>query len=243
MNRVRDPRVWISVATILAVLLGVAGVLLAVLTDWKFGLPTEDKVAVVNTVIAAVSCLLVAVAGVVALIAYLAASGRPDLGIEILFNFSFPNEPVFRMDGDEEASSGTRKVLNYKQAFASVKLTNDSDYAARNPGVRIELEGLSGLSPQQDWTSLQFVTTVGLTTIQWDGDIIHGRWSRTLPGLDFSDVHEIAPGAATLVATVAADGIRPITTRMPVRILSSDEYDVYTAERAARIDSEEKLTP
>jgi hypothetical protein len=235
--KLRDPRTWTTVLTTVALLLGSLAILVAVLSDWKFGLKTDDKAVVVNTVIAAVSCAFVAVAGAVALLAYLSASGRPDLDIEITFHFSFPNAPVFSADDSESHPAGWRKILAFKQVLGTVQLKNSSTYAARNPGVRIELEGLGGLQPQEGWESLTFVSTVGLTTIQWDGEIIHGRWSKTLPALDFAGVDELVRGAAALVVTIAADGVSPVTKRMPVRVLSNAEYEEYTAERGRILEN------
>lgn len=234
--KLRDSRLWISIATVATLVLGLAAVALAAFANWKFGLPTGDKTVVINTVVATVSCLLVAVAGVVALIAYLAASGRPDLDIDITFPFSFPNKPVFVADDSQDHPAGWRTITPFKQVQAKVRLKNASDYAGRNPGVRIELEGLGGLNPQPGWESLEFANTVGLTTIQWDGDIVHGCWSRTLPDLNFEGVQELVPGAAALVVTIAADGIRPVERRMPVRVLSRAEYESYSAERAESLE-------
>jgi hypothetical protein len=94
-EHLRNSRAWVAVVTIIVLGAGPACLIGMSIWDWKFGLHTEDRVAIVNTVIAAASWLLVAVAGIVALLAYRDASGRPDLQIEITFNFSYPNEPAF----------------------------------------------------------------------------------------------------------------------------------------------------
>ncbi|WP_405879453.1 hypothetical protein OG762_12865 [Streptomyces sp. NBC_01136] len=240
MKLLRNHRLLTTVMTLATVAVGTVIVLGATLGGWKLGLHTDDRAIIVNTALVIDTCILTAVAAFLALLAYRAATGLPSLDVAVTFNFSFPNEPVFvaASGDDDEASSGEqRRISNFKQSLATVTLTNSSTYAAKNPGVRIELEGLGGRGEQPGWEQIAFVTTVGMTQIQWDGgtdSIVHGQWSRTLPRLDLGDVQELLPGATALVVTIVADGITPIVKRLPVRILSSDEYSVYTEDRARR---------
>ncbi|MFJ5035446.1 hypothetical protein ACIQB5_47260 [Streptomyces sp. NPDC088560] len=243
MKHLRDSRAWVTVVTTIVVGAGPACLIGMGIWDWKFGLPTDDRVAIVNTVIAAASWLLVAVAGVVALLAYLDASGRPDLHIEITFNFSFPNEPVF-LAADAETPEQRRQVVPFKQVRATVTINNASLYAAKNPGVRIELEGLRGIDNQSGWHA-EWAHMLGIHSIQWEGStdsIVHGKWSRTLPGLDFTGLTELAPGNTALVVTLVADGVAPVRTRTPVRILNQAEYGAYTDERNVRLEVEPPAT-
>jgi hypothetical protein len=234
----RDPRYLIIAVTLAAIGAGAVLVLSVIIGGWTLGLGTHDQVALVSTALVIYTCLLTAVAAIVALLAYLAATGRPDLDIAITFNFSFPNEPVFVAQRDEEATLGWRTIERFKQSLATVTLKNASSYAAKNPGVRIELEGLGGFGEQQGWETLTFATSVGVTAIQWDGgtdSIIHGRWSRALPSLDLSDIKELVRDGTALVVTVVADGVAPVSRRFPVSILDRDEYDVYTEQRAQQL--------
>lgn len=108
----------------------------------------------------------------------------------------------------------------------------------KNPGVRIQLEGLGSLGPQEGWQTVTFATSVGITAIQWDGgtdSIVHGQWSRALPALDFSDVCELFPGGTALIVTIVADGVAPLVRRLPVRVLNEDEYGAYTEHRAQQL--------
>ncbi|WP_329529655.1 hypothetical protein [Streptomyces sp. NBC_01462] len=240
MNLLRNYRLLTTVTTLATVAVGSVIVLGATFGGWTLGLHTDDRAIIVNTALVIDTCLLTAVAALLALLAYRVATGLPSLDIAITFNFSFPNEPVFVAvpDNDDEASGGgNRSIQNFKQGIATVTLTNSSNYAAKNPGVRIALEGLGGLGEHKGWEQVVFVTSVGTTQIQWDGgtdSIVHGQWSRSLPALDLGDVQELTPGATALVVTIVADGITPIVKRLPVRILNSDEYEVYTEERAQR---------
>ncbi|MEU2419577.1 hypothetical protein ABZ619_00710 [Streptomyces sp. NPDC007851] len=122
----------------------------------------------------------------------------------------------------------------------TVTLNNTSLYADKNPGVRIELEGLRGIGEHSGWHS-ERVHMLGIHSMQWEGgtdSIVHGKWSRTLPGLDFTGLTEMEPGNTALVVTPAADGVAPIRTRMPVRILDRADYDVYSEERLVRLGIE-----
>ncbi|MER6355678.1 hypothetical protein ABT186_28660 [Streptomyces sp. NPDC001634] len=238
MKRFRDLRYLTTVATLATIAVGTAVVLGVIFAGWTLGLGTDDRAVLLNTALVIYTCLLTAVAAVVALLAYRASTGRPDLGIEITFNFSFPNEPVFVAEHDEDSSSERRKLQSFKQTWATVTLKNASVYAAKNPGVRIELEGLGGLGEQPDWETVTFTGQVGITALQWDGgteSIVHGQWSRALPSLDFDGVRELVPNGTALVVTLVADGIVPVSRRLPVRILDQGEYDVYTDHRAQRL--------
>ncbi|MGW0412991.1 hypothetical protein ACWDZX_17070 [Streptomyces collinus] len=242
MKLLRNYRLLTTVTTLAAVAIGTVIVLGAAFGKWKLGLHTDDRAVIVNTALVIDTCILTAVAAFLALLAYRSATGLPSLDVAITFNFSFPNEPVFVVasDDDDGASNGEqRRIADFKQSLATVTLTNSSTYAAKNPGVRIELEGLGGLGEQPGWEPVAFVTTVGMTQLQWDGgtdSIVHGQWSRTLPPLSFGGVEELLPGATTLVVTIVADGITPIVKRLPVRILSPDDYSVYTEDRARRLE-------
>ncbi|MFD8394920.1 hypothetical protein ACFV2N_38465 [Streptomyces sp. NPDC059680] len=82
--------------------------------------------------IAAISWLLVAPAGVVALLAYLDASGRSDLQIEATFNFSFPNEPVL-LAADAGTPEQRRQVEPYKQVSTTVTINQHQPVRRQEP--------------------------------------------------------------------------------------------------------------
>jgi hypothetical protein len=234
MRKLAALRPWLIVITFALVIATIITVLGSALWNWKFGLHTRDKTVIVNTVVAFGAYILVALALLVALAAYIAATGRPKLSPVIQFTFSEPNEPVFWIASDSPAWG--RTVKTYKQTEGNVSLKNDSPYAARNPGMRITLDGLGGIAPQQDWTIIQQANMVGITAIQWDGGadyIIHGRWSRTLPRLDVKGMFAYKEDPA-FVVEIAADGFDPETTRIPVRILDEEDYARYSNARAEK---------
>ncbi|MGC9538487.1 hypothetical protein [Streptomyces sp. UG1] len=238
MKRLSDLRTLTTIATLAIIAAGMTLVLGTIFSGWTLGLRTDDRAVIVNTALVIYTCLLTAAAAVVALLAYRAATGRPELDIEITFNFSSPNEPVFVAESDEDDTLEGRLIAGFKQTWATVGLRNASRYAAKNPGVRIELEGLGGFGGQDGWEQVAFTTSVGVSAIQWDGgadSIVHGNWSRVLPPLDLAGVRELVPGGAAFVVTIVADGVSPVIRRLPVRILNQDEYAIYTEQRAQRL--------
>jgi hypothetical protein len=74
---------------------------------------------------------------------------------------------------------------------------------------------------------------------QWDGgadNVIHGKWSRTLPTLRFDDVRTEPDAQETqLIVTLVADGAAPRILRMPVRVLPEAEYSAHCEEHDRRL--------
>jgi len=245
MVRLFTLRIWIIVVTI-ALLAAAAAVIYAVFRfSWRFGLPTHDKTLIVNTVIAACALVLVGWGVIVALAAYIIATGSPDLSPEITFNYSSVNQPVFRAKVDFPEQGTGLQAESFKQLDGRVVIRNKSKYAARNPGVLIELDGL-GFSPSSyadEWRVTSSANMVGATAIQWDGGadhIIHGKWQRTLPPLNFGGLTAYSDHPQ-LVVSIAADGFNPRKWRMPVKILGPAEYAKYMNELIAAANESNPL--
>ncbi len=219
------------------VLLALAGV--------GFGVPgtRADAVLLVTTVAA---FALVALTLVVALLAYLSATGRPDLDVDVSFHFSFPNEPVFSCERTSVMGSDRLQVTPYKQTWGQVTLSNRSRYAAKNPGVRIRLRGLfvDGFTGDwaDGWSPVSSANQVGVYEVQWDGgadQIVHARWSRRLPGLDVTGLTSFGADQPTVIeVTLVADDVDPRRLRLPVAMLDADDYATYTEARSRRLDLE-----
>jgi len=223
----------VMIATIVLTAGTTLAILGTALWGWYFGLGHADLPSRINTVVAVSAFILVAATLFVALIAYLAATGRPDLEPQLHFPNSDINKPVLR------AAPSQRQIERSLQSVCSIVLVNRSRYSARNPGVRIELDGLGGLRPQQGWTGIASETDIGTVAIQWDGGadyLIHGSWSRVLPDLDFGFVSSSkSDPPPQLIVTVAADGVKPTAHRISVTILDSREYAAYQAKRNAEL--------
>jgi len=225
------------------VILGTVGILVATIIafagvafwNWHYGLATHDKLLIINTVVAVGAFVLVAWGVIVALAAYVSATGSPDLSAEISFRFSSPNRPTFSVADKEQRVGHWRTVAPYRQVEGRPTITNRSKYSARNPGMRIVLDGLGGISEQPGWTVIGQANQIGITSLQWDGGadyIIHGQWSRVLPDLNVQGMFAYTDDPA-LIVDVAADGFGPKRIHIPVRILDPDEYEKYSSERAA----------
>jgi hypothetical protein len=226
-------RISLAIVAMIFVVVTVFAITATWVWDWKLSLPaTTDKATRVNTVIA-VSAYAAAMIGVViALIAYWQASGRPSLEPEITFPRSLPNELMFEAyrplqlpDWIDAVARDQARMLQIKDAnlLCTITIKNSTRYAAQNPGLRIRFEGLylntlgAGWSVAESWGDRR-----GAKAIQWDGgteNIIHGKWSRRLPDLDFSDaiIYQLDPPPA-LGITIVSDGCRPRTRNIKINL-------------------------
>jgi hypothetical protein len=229
-------RISLVIVAIIFVVVTIFVIVATWVWGWKLSLPsTTDKATRVNTVVA-VSAYAAALVGVViALVAYWQASGRPSLEPEITFPHSRPNELVFETYRplqipdwvDAAARVDVRMLQTVDTLLCTITIRNSTRYAAQNPGLRIEFEGLyfNALSP--DWTVAEsWGDERGARAIQWDGgteNIIHGKWSRRLPVLDFSDVivYRLDP-PPKLGVTIVSDGCRPRLRNILISLHDAD---------------------
>lgn len=177
---------------------------------------------------------------IVALAAYVSATGSPNLSVQLTFQFSHPNEPVFVMNEEVDSDATHRVVKTFKQTQGTVTIINASKYSARNPGVRIGVHGLGGMRAQPGWEILTIANMIGPVVFQWDGGadyIVHGNWSRTLPELDVKGMFTSKVDPAFII-DIAADGFGPKRTRIPVRVLNEVEFDIFSEDRR-RMNSRE----
>jgi hypothetical protein len=226
MRRLIAGQYWLVLVTVCLFITTAVAIVGSVFGNWRFGLPTGDKTVIVNTVVATGAYVLVSLTLIVALAAYVSANGRPDLSPVIEFKRSSPNRPIFLVASNSGQLPPLRPIEESRQTEGEVVISNSSKYAARNPGVRIELQGLGGMAPQPGWTTIAQEKKTGVSELQWDGGadyIIHGRWSRALPMLNVKGVFAYQDDPAFIIA-IAADGFAPKLTRIPVEILDEEEY-------------------
>ena len=229
-------RTCLVVGTVATFVVGVVLVVLAY-RGWTFGLGTHDKPTLVTVALTADALFFGFVAAVLALAAYWSASGKAKLIIELWFNFSDPNELVFKVDaprvGDQRLP-----IVQFKQNRASVVVRNQSRYSARNPGVFISLRGVSLSTAPDGWNATRTVNMLGVTELMWDGEIVHGEMPLPLPDVVLADSC-LLPWLEPLVEViVVADGLKPRVYKLPVRGLNEAEYETYQQERNARIANE-----
>ena len=212
----RSLRDMIRVGTYTAVAVGVV-LLVFAYAGFKFGLGSgADKASVVTTVLTFDAALLAVVAAVVALEAFMQASGQPDLSVTMTFQNCNPNEPVFRFRADG-CDIGEENV-------ARVVLRNDSPYSAKNPGVLITLGGFLAVTPVPGWDAIEIGGMSGVRQFQWDGVIVHGGQSRVLPEFILGGAMDPDQTEHLIVVEVVADGVKPKVERLHARGLAHADW-------------------
>ena len=233
----RSLRFWLTLAGSIIALASVLTIVGVWIGSSKFDLPAgADKVTRINTVVAASAYIAAIIAAIFALIAYWQASGLPSLKPEISFlpldapltATSRQPPPWVNIDWlplpfISHRTEHSVPILDRPPSdrILTVVLTNETKYAARNPGLRIQFDGLlfNGIPPE--WTSVErWGEWNGLKAIQWDGgtdNIVHGKWSRTLPPVGFNEIAVIS-ARPTLIVTVVADGCRPKEFKFPLNV-------------------------
>ena len=229
-------RTWLVVGTAAAFVVGVVLVVLAY-RGWTFGLGTHDKPTLVTVALTADALFFGFVAAVLALAAYWSASGKAKLTVEFWFNFSDPNELVFKVD-EPRAGDQWMPIVQFKQNRASVVVRNRSRYSARNPGVFVSLRGVSLSTAPDGWKATRRVNMLGVTELMWDGEIVHGDMPLPLPDFVLTDSCLVPWLEPLIEVIVVADGLKPLVYKLPVTGLNEAEYKTYQEERNARITNE-----
>jgi hypothetical protein len=200
----RDPgrgrSVLLRTIGIAVAVITVATVILTVLA-LSSSASTADKLEAAGDVLVGATLLLAAIAAVVALLAYAVSTGAPDLQVRVDFNFSYPNNPVFKANREE---SGRLNAEEFKQLTGNIQIRNKSSYSAKNPAVIIRLR-LMAFVPVIDFANMN-----GITAVQWDGGptySIHGNSTRRLPDLQLDKLRAY-PASPALVIELLADGYR-----------------------------------
>jgi hypothetical protein len=179
-----------------------------------------DRTAEISDVFAGATLLLTLVAALVALLAYAVSTGRPDLKLQIRFESSQPNRPVFK----SVAENGWLKAERSEQTVGTISVRNDSIYPAKSVAIVVWLEGMAFAGEVQDlrqagWVVNEFASRTDIEAMQWDGDpaaLIHGYSVRQLAVLDLAGLR-ILQGSqgGTIKFDFLADGYRRIIW-MPV---------------------------
>lgn len=200
-------------------------------------------------IVSACALILVAWGVIVALAAYISATGAPLLRFEIKLAYARPNELVFEAVAEFPGRQSRQRIKPPEQPFGAITVINGSRYSARNPGVRIEFNsfGLSSMTLNDGW-SISSTNDLGVSAIQWDGGanyIIHGKWSRKLPSLDFGSLESSISDRESLTMTVslAADGMTPVKTEIPLRVFGPADYDKYMQGRLAEAGPDDPVPP
>jgi hypothetical protein len=204
-------RRWLLLGAWVLVLAQVGFVAVAVVATARVpGLTFSDRLAEIGDWLVGGTLTLAATAAVVALLAYSAATGLPDLKFQIMFPGCAANQPVLPtvIDG-----LGVAKVRREPLAIGSIALHNLSSYSARNPVVVIRFNDI-GIAenefsnPRGIWDPLEH-GALGIATIQWDGGSnysIHGQQKRVVPIHFLSLAWRPLEGVPSLTVELLAEG-------------------------------------
>lgn len=183
-----------------------------------------DRLAVIGNLLSLGTLLLALVAGIVALAAYSAATGLPNLKLQFSLPFGSPNEVSFV--SREPGSPVTPRGNEYT---ARIRVGNRNRYAARSPAVVIEFRGAgieSGMyTASQDWTPTARRSTTGdIIALQWDGGpnySIHGNSIRVLPDLNLQGLHPFDLNKPPeMIIRLLADGYDRPSIRLPIQFIT-----------------------
>ena len=189
----------------------------------------DDRLAVIANILSLGTFALALVAGVIALAAYIAATGKPDLIPQIMINGEYPAEMTFALD----VNNYIRESDGMKALILDITLRNESGYAARTPALLIELHGAviarQEYSSAPAWTPIEAPSHL-ITAMQWDGGpnySIHGESYRQLPPVNFGGLRKL-PGLNEKCSIHGWVSIRPLAdgySPSPVKVdLLSEEH-------------------
>jgi hypothetical protein len=154
---------------------------------------TADRLAAAGDVLVGATLLLAVAAALVALRAYVVTTGVPSFRLQLAFECSKPNNPVFQAD---EPGKNIFQTRQFKQLSGRIVIWNDSFYPARELRIIVRLNAMA-FAPEPDsrffgdWTVLDFIDTIGITAIEWEGGpgySIHLNSMRRLPGFYLSNL-------------------------------------------------------
>lgn len=220
------PMLAVSGGLLILVTIGIGTAILL----WPTG---SDRVAVIANLLAFGTLLLALVAGIVALAAYSAATGLPNLWLKINEPFALFIEPPTRPIKITFVSDNTRRptALSLEDNFLRLAVRNSTKYAARTPAVIIEFDGAAirqdmyGVS--NDWTATSRDTrTRDVLALQWDGGpnyAIHGNSTRHLPEVNLQGLYSDPTYQRTeMVISLLADGYSRKEIRLAIRFVTED---------------------
>src|SRR5262249_33925546 len=94
---------------------------------------TADRLVAAGDVLVGATLLLAAIAALVALLAYAASTGLPNIRLRLEQHGRSPNNPSF------EAGEQPDGIMAFQTVKLKVLLWNESGYSAKNPALTIRL--------------------------------------------------------------------------------------------------------
>jgi hypothetical protein len=223
---------WILGLLLVACALATVG---AAILVWTSSMTLDQRIAGLGATFTVGAFTLAVLGAAVALLAYRLAIQRPNLVVHI----TTPDleGQTIRVGLGRPDGAGERHIFllpGYRRHGDSlpvhISVENTSDWSARNVAVRVDFQGIRGVTQSQDWRIAAYHphVTNEVIALQWEGGAdyaIHGHWSRELPDLYLNNALVEAPGEnCALVVDVVAEGFReawrfPVQTEPQVEML------------------------
>jgi hypothetical protein len=206
----------------------IIGVILSVFfVAGRSDLSIDKRITSIGDVLGAGTLLLAFLAALIALQAYAVATGLPDLKVQIWFEHSDKNRPVFL--ATPAVSGELASGLPAGQTAAKISILNSSGYSAKNPAIVVRLNAIGSrfVESETGWSVIDTDKNSDATSIQWDGGTaysIHGHSIRRLPILDLGKIrHSPELGLPSLTVEMLAEGGYQREVLLPVRFIDSGE--------------------
>lgn len=212
----RDGRLWVAGCAVLTAGLALMAWVIAV-SLWP-GVSFGDAVALDSLGAGLATVALAVVAGIVAVLAYAAATPQPQLEVEVAIGGAGPPVDHIVLSVQRVHPGGAR--VDMQLLTAVITLRNDTTFAARNPAVRISLHGLRGRilgGGPHGWLP----RNVECLSAQWDGGSdywVHGRWATQVPLLQVESysLPDAVRGRFRMEIEFVADGVPPRIRELPI---------------------------
>ena len=221
-----------------AVLILLVLVLLLTLTfEGQLGSPS-DRPAWIGDEIAGATLLLAALAAFVALEAYRLSIQVPDLVAHLKFTYAELDKPILAIAEGSFGGISPKQLLVVRpmkrgdwsgqqvfyQARAELRIENRSEWSARNPAVRIEVEDLGNLGVAAPWLPEKVADAPrNRYSMTWEiGAAIHGNWTKTALLESFESLSVLGNNPAIRLDVVAEQFHRVFM--IPVMVVTFDEW-------------------
>ena len=221
----KEARIGILLALIAVVCLAVVGGIVAL---FLASVDTAIKIGAAGDLLAGGAFVLATVAAAVATLAYRVTILKPILKADVRFGHGFGGLTL-TIDPHAPNAMGRRAISPWIQCDMHIHLHNYGEVSARNPALRVRLEGM--MFPPKNragWVlGDHFHGVGGYGWAQWDGGAdysIHPKWGRDLPILGLYGVTiwpDLEPG---IVLELVADGFSQ-TIKLPVIFKESENLN------------------
>jgi hypothetical protein len=213
---------------IYAVIIFVTVTLAAVLTValmFRSTFNLSDRLSAINDIFAGSALLLGLTAGLIALQAHAAATGRPDIRAQVWLGTDRPNRLVLVAEPTDYGR--LRSVPVGDQALMHIRLDNRSDFSAGGLVVSVHFRGVA-FDREFDtringWRVVDAAEGCGATAAEWSGEsALHGHTSLRLPELNTSSLVQLGSSddCAVQILVASNDYLRRVPS-VPVRFVST----------------------